>query len=214
MIATGPSLTSADLAWAERARGDLARVGGKVRAIAVNDAGLPGWAPWAEILYAADADWWNHHRGARDFAGERWIPYRVGGKPWSEGPKWQIAAARWGLRQVESRMAGGVSQDPARIHEGAPGTQNSAFQALGLAVLLGAARILLLGVDCRPGPAGQSHCFGDHPPELRRSSPYGDFAAAFAAAAPDLAAAGVEVINCSRDTAVTCFPQAPIEDVL
>ena len=101
--------------------------------------------------------------------------------------------------------------DPGLLHTG----NNSGYQAIGLAVLLGAARILLLGYDMsRTG--GKSHHHGDHPSGL--NNPTGEqlqrYAAAFETLPPDLDRLGIECINCSRETALTCFPRARIEDVL
>src|SRR6185503_19111154 len=59
VAATGPSLT-ADVA--EQCRGH--------RVLAVNDAYRR--IPFAEALYAGDADWWEVHAGCPDFAGEKW----------------------------------------------------------------------------------------------------------------------------------------------
>lgn len=135
------------------------------------------------------------------FAGERWTQHRA------KGDK---AAARWGLRLVRSEHRGqGLSFDPAFVRTG----MNSGFQALNLAVLFGCTRILLLGFDMQK-TGGRSHWFGDHPGKLNRTSPFPEFRKAFEAAAPQLAAAGIEVINCSRETALTCFPRQPIEAAL
>lgn len=61
---------------------------------------------------------------------------------------------------------------------------------------------------------GRSHWFGDHPPPLRRGSNYARWIAEFDQLASDLKSEGVEVINASRATALTCFPRAPIEVAL
>ena len=54
-IASGPSLTQADVDY----------VRGKARVIVVNNGYL--LAPWADVLYAADARWWMLAQG-RDAA--------------------------------------------------------------------------------------------------------------------------------------------------
>lgn len=194
MTASGPSLTAADTAPAR----------GRAKVLAVSDS----WrlAPFAEVLYAADAPWWDHDDGAkhRGFAGEKWTQDQR-----SKTDAQFQAAARWGLTLVHSQMLPGLSFDPALIHQGG----NSGFQAVNLAVLFGARRILLLGFDLQP-TGGQAHFFGDHPGALNQAIPYGMFRAAFEEAAPQLAAAGIEVINCSRQTALTCFARRPIEEAL
>jgi hypothetical protein len=194
ILASGPSLAAED----------AARVGGKARVVAVSDA----WraAPSAELLYAADAPWWDHDDGAKHlgFAGEKWTQDQR-----SKTDAQFKAAARWGLRLVHSAQRAGLSFDPALIHQGG----NSGFQALNLAVLFGARRILLIGFDLQP-TGGRSHFFGDHPGALNQQIPFGSFRAAFEAAAPQLAEAGIVVVNCSRATALTCFPRLPLEEAL
>lgn len=168
--------------------------------LAVNDS----WRrfPAAEILYAADAPWWKHHDWARGFAGERWTQHR--------GPRdWPAEAAANGLQVIRSAPAAGVSVDPALVHTGS----NSGFQLLNLAVLGGARRIALLGYDMGPSD-GLSHWFGDHPGQLNKSSPYAVFRRAFDEAAPQIEALGVEVINCSVQTSLTCFPRADLLEIL
>ncbi len=197
VAATGPSLAAADLA--------LAREAG-VRTIVVNDA----WrlAPWADILYGADARWWNHYKGVMAFEGERYIPFRIAPE-WSSAREWQAAADMWGLRQIGSRLAAGVSLDPQLIHEGG----NGGFQAMNLAVLHGAKRIVLTGFDMGHHD-GLTHFFGDHPKTMQTNSPFEMFIGFFESAVEPLKQAGVEVINSSRRSRLECFPYLPMERAL
>lgn len=89
--------------------------------------------------------------------------------------------------------------------------RNSGFQAVNLAYLTGAARILLLGYDMQ-GDANRMHWFGDHP---LKTSPgtVAMFRNGFNRLAKQMPE-GLEIINCSADTALTCFKRAPIESVL
>lgn len=92
---------------------------------------------------------------------------------------------------------------------------NSGFQALNLAVHLGARRIVLLGYDMQR-TGGLSHWHGDHGRGLNNPSEH-NFARwrrQFEEAAPTLAAAGIEVVNCSRATALTCFPRMDLHAAL
>ena len=133
------------------------------------------------------------------------MPLSADGKP--QLPYLECAQ-RYGLNWVHSVDRPGLSSDPSLIHQGG----NSGYQALNLAVLLGAARILLLGYDM----GGRGHWHGNHPPGLRNppESQLSEWAGQFHAAAADLDRLGIECINCSRETALTCFPRARIEDVL
>jgi len=86
---------------------------------------------------------------------------------------------------------------------------NSGHQAVHLAYNLGASRIILLGYDF----GGEGHWFGDHPGSLRSGHAFNKWLAEMAYLAQALAAQGVEVINCSRETAITCFPRKSIAEI-
>lgn len=113
------------------------------------------------------------------------------------------------INVIRSAPQAGVSVDPSLIHTGS----NSGFQALNLAILAGASRVLLLGYDMQ-ATGGKSHWFGDHPGSLNRTSPYAVFRKAFEDAADQIARLGVEVINCSRETSLMCFPRVALSDAL
>lgn len=177
-VGTGPSLTQADV--------DACR--GRARVIVVNDAYR--LAPWADLLYAADDKWWAWHKGAPGFA----------------GLKYTIAPCRhaWpGLQVLRNSGQHGLESNPSGLRTG----YNSGYQAINLAVHLGASRVLLLGYDM----AGD-HYFGSHPDRTR--PPFAPCLKAFATLPDPLRAAGVEVVNCSRHTALTCFPRQPLREVL
>lgn len=89
---------------------------------------------------------------------------------------------------------------------------NSGASAVAFAALLGARRVLLLGADC--SVAGGTHWHGDHPPELANARGAAVWPRHFASAAGFARWRRTEVINCSRKTALTCFPRATLEEVL
>ena len=103
----------------------------------------------------------------------------------------------------------GLSKKPNGLMTG----QNSGHQAINLAVLLGARRILLLGFDMKAAPDGRLHWFGDHPVKTNPAV-FSAMLRNFDKTLKPLAAAGVEVINCSADTALTCYPRKPLHDAL
>jgi hypothetical protein len=184
LLGGGPSLTAAD----------VGRVRGCGRVIAVND----GYrlAAWADALYGCDAEWWGWHRGVPTFAG---LKYALEPQP-TVWPDVQV------LRNTGPT---GLETDPTALRTG----RNSGYQALNLAVHLGAARVLLLGFDLSPDRNGREHWFGRHPAE-RAPSPYADMRACFDTLVEPLAAAGVTVWNCSRRTALAAFPCVALEDAL
>lgn len=90
---------------------------------------------------------------------------------------------------------------------------NSGAAAIELAADMGAKRIILLGYDCQH-TGGKRHWHGDHP-KGAGSGNAGNIAkwpAIFNRLARSLK--GVEVINCTRETALTCFPRASLEGAL
>jgi hypothetical protein len=102
----------------------------------------------------------------------------------------------------------GLELDPTGLRAG----HNSGYQAINLAVHLGAARILLLGYDMGPDATGLSHWFGEHPDRV--ASPYPQMRAAFDSLVEPLAALGIAIVNCSRRTALTTFPCQALERAL
>lgn len=90
--------------------------------------------------------------------------------------------------------------------------RNSGAACIALSADAGAARIILLGYDCQH-TGGKTHWHGDHPKKLGNAGSVGKWPAAFAALAKTIPAT-TKVINCSRETALDCFPRAALEDVL
>ena len=190
-IATGPSLTRADC---DRARSICDRV------IAVNDAYTI--CPDADYLYACDPAWWRvHHAATETFRGQRWTQ-RQERRPDAE----EIAVTtEYGLQWVVGRDGHGLGRE--MMHYGS----TSGYQAINLAYLWGAKRIILLGYDYQVGY--KKHFFGDHPKGLQVASRWPEFAKNLDALAAGLESAGVEVINCSRATALRCFPRSTMDDI-
>lgn len=183
-IGGGPSLTREDVAHCE----------GRARVIVINDAHR--LAPWADVLYAADAKWWNYYQGVPSFV----------------GPKYSLQrdATRWGVEVLHNTGQRGLELDPAGLRTG----QNSGYQAINLAVHLGARRILLLGYDMHAESEARSHWFGAHPERIRSSVPFALYLALFPTILQPLAQLGVTVVNCSRETALTIFPRQTIQEAL
>lgn len=88
--------------------------------------------------------------------------------------------------------------------------QNSGAGAIALAALLGAKRIVLLGFDAQK-TGGQAHWHADHPEGLGNAGSVAKWPGQFDGLAKTLR--GVEIINCSRETALTCWPRQPLEAV-
>jgi hypothetical protein len=184
ILASGPSLT----------QDDANRVRGNAKSIVINNT--YALAPWADMLYACDYRWWKHYRPT--FYGLKVCPH--------EG-----ACKEFGLIHIPGKSKPGLSLSKDCIHFGG----NSGFQALNIAVLSGAKRIILLGFDMQPSRSGAMHWHQDH---ARIGNPqrnsFNRWLRAFHEAAPQLTKLGVEVLNCTRDTALDVFPRARVEDVI
>jgi len=193
ILASGPSLT----------REDVEFVRGKVPVIAIN--ATYALAPWADVMYGADAKVfrWYWKKGPAGFED---LPLRA-----CSSLKYSLTKGAEVYGNVTILRRGqreGLSLNPAILNTG----DNSGYQAINFAVLAGASRILLLGYDMQKGPAGEEHWHADHPNHSR--SPYQKFRVHFNGMIEPLKAAGVEVVNCSPRTALTCFPRMPLRKAL
>jgi hypothetical protein len=158
--------------------------------------------PFADILYACDACWWHARDGARDFGGERWssigLPdrFRVNDKTREQRD--------YGMRLVFGDDQPGFSADPAMIHYGS----NSGFQAVNMALHLGARHIVLVGFDM-----GGTHFFGAHTEPLRNTGSYVSFIRAFNEAAKRLPS-DVIIVNGNPASKLACFPRMDLDNAL
>jgi hypothetical protein len=195
-IGGGPSLTDADVAACK----------GRARVITVNDALFK--APWADVAYAADSQWWR----------------QKGIKVQSEALKICLADTEFKqIRTLRYRPDRIIETDPhflatgrGRGDDGIMHGGNSGYHAVNLAVLLGGVKIVLLAYDMGLGPNDELHWFGKHPAPLNNPTAraFPRWRAAFGRLAPVLAEMGVTVINASRRTALECFPRMSLEEAL
>jgi len=159
--------------------------------IAINDTYKR--AEFADVLYACDYKWWNMHFEEILFNGELWTQ--------------DLRAKReFGLNWVLGKNKNGLGGDC--VHFGG----NSGYQAINLAYLWGAKRIILLGFDCNL-INGKSHWFGQHPQGLNQVQNFSIWISNFTSLAKDLAEQNIEVINCSMQSALECFKKVKIEEL-
>lgn len=123
----------------------------------------------------------------------------------------------YGLNFIESEKGGGVSKRPNTIRQGGStsgGGGNSGFQALSLALHFGAARVILLGYDMQ-FTGGRMHWHPDHKRSDKMHNPdqrlMNGWVVRFAELAKQTKA---EIINCTRETALTCFPRQALATAL
>lgn len=184
-VASGPSLAR----WQCRYLRDKA-----VTTIATNTSFQ---AIESGICYGCDGIWWDkYHAEVRAKGLEAWTQDKA-------------AAQNYGLNYIRGRKGRGLSREPHTICNGT----NSGYQAIGLAYYLGAAEIVLIGYDMQR-TGGRTHWHGDHPKGLRNVEGIERWIVHFGPLAEDLKAEGIEVVNCSIETALPCWPRADLRDVI
>lgn len=118
------------------------------------------------------------------------------------------SANKYNLKHWEGESRPGLGRK--KIHFGS----NSGYQAINLAYLLGAKKIVLLGYDMhRHGD--KVHFFGSHPYHKPNEGPNNfmmkDWCEKFELLAKDLELDGVEVLNATRKTVLTAFKLQGLE---
>lgn len=157
-------------------------------------------APWADVVYGCDGPWWRFRNGLPEFSGVKLS---------NDTP---ACTAYRDLHKVEVL-------DHNKLEFSTPGVLgtggNSGFQAINLAAQFGVNRILLIGFDMNATAAlhwyGRNTWRGANNPAVSNFMRWRD---AIFAQAPVLKAMGIDVVNASRESALTCFVHKPIEQAL
>jgi hypothetical protein len=141
--------------------------------------------PNCDVVFAGDWSWWYQHHDQIVSNAERWTVSC-------------LAAARLGINRFTSRF-----MRPS---------WNSGMLAIELAVSRGARRVWLLGYDCSLQQG--SHWHGDHArgmknPDKKATDRWQNEFMRLQQGLP-----GVTVVNCSRSTALSCFPRQSPEAIL
>lgn len=152
-------------------------------------------APFAPKVFAGDESWWRLHD---PFLG------------WFKGDRYTICSNAARYEAMRLPRSGKPADD--RVFG-----NNSGVQAISLAIMFGAQRILLLGFDCRWQP-GRAHCHGDHPERLAdgtRGVSNPQTAEGWIDEHERLADAfGDRIINCTRDTALDCYRRMSLSEAI
>lgn len=167
---------------------------------AVRQAGWPTivtnrtWelAPWADVLFAHDLQFW--------------LAY--GDRVEAEFPGRLFSIRSRGRKRIE------VLDVDVRWFFG---PANSGASAVSIAIAAGARRVVLLGIDCMVGADRAKHWHEPYRPGVdggSNAASMPNWPGLFATVAWHARKHDVEVVNCSRATALTCFPCQPLEDVL
>lgn len=201
-IASGCSLTDEDIHTVYQAQ-----QANHCKVIAINNNFLR--FPSADILYSADHTWWTHYKpqiDQSDFTGELWSQY---GESLCTYEDVHTRNPYLNFILCERRKEGLPTQTD-RIHFGG----NSGYQAICLAYIKGASRIILLGYDMKP-TNNQNHWHGNHPDEIDKHHilKYTQWINHMDLLAQDARAKNFNIINCTKDSALTCFPIADIKNI-
>lgn len=197
ILGGGPSLTLGD--GLRRIKSPVDRDGRPLAIIAVNNAYQV--APHADVLYYADGRWWTWNKDNplyRDFKGLRCT---IDG---SDGEGAGDADVHI-LRRADIAV---FSDDPARLALGG----NGGYQAINLAALAGAARIVLLGFDMQYRNGRQNWHSGHKVKTPERWLK--NWRSNFRPLATELEKRHIEIINASEETALDAFPRRPIAELL
>lgn len=165
-----------------------------VRCVAVNNNYQ--LAPWADVVYAADARWWQVYQN-------KGVMKCSGLKVCAESVMVE------GVETLKNTGCFGFDPDRSCIRTGG----NSGYQGIHLAAHAGASRILLCGFDMHGG-----HWHPDHDvAELLRNPDDARFLRwipRFTELAQELSERGIEVLNCTPGSAIKCFPFESLENAL
>lgn len=178
IVASGPSVNAFDF---ERIAG--------LRTIAVKDGYLK--VPHAEVLIIGDH---RYERRKPDLSGYKG-PLILYTDP--DHPPTGLEDPR--MRFIPKVAGRGLSRDPTKLR----GTFTTVALAINYAVLRGASKIVLVGVDAKAGPNNERHFTGTHKEHWHER--YNKQKWGFSRLPDDLNRVGVKVWNLNPDSAVRAF---------
>lgn len=144
--------------------------------------------PWADVLFAFDARWW------REYIDE--VRFVFAGR---------LVSA--------SQVVGKLGVDSTWGQSWFKHAQHSGACALALAVAGIPKRVVMLGFDCQI-VGEKSHHHGEHPKGMSNCASIARWPRQIRNVAEYAREQGVEVINSSRETALTCFERRPLAEVI
>lgn len=142
-------------------------------------------APFCNYIYAGDHKWWAEYHDKITIRAERWACSRK-------------AANEFCLN-----------------YHYAAGPYNSGMRAIQWGIISGFKKIALLGYDC--SVENGLHWHGPHPESSLRNpneKKIKKWQAQFSNVVVWAEQNGVDIVNCSRDTKLTCFPRMTLESAI
>lgn len=141
--------------------------------------------PTADVLFFMDQPWYRHYKDELDsFSGL--------------------------LVTTSPQLPDGIWHPPKNV---VPYACNSGAGAVHLAHYFGAKKAILLGMDCTFKVLDDKeswHWHGDHPGTLENGRGHYRWPTQF----ERLLDLDIEIVNCSQDSALTCFPKLELDDVI
>ncbi len=161
--------------------------------------------PEADVLMCSDRHWLKDNPNLRGFKGSMIVVTRP------EAVMREDSRMVHVRREFIEKVRGDIFADAGRLVEG----HNSTSTNISQAVLRGARRIILMGIDLKPGALGRRSAYNALPDDPARAvTRYERQVQHLTMQAAHVARRGVEVVNCSPRSGLTCYPYATIEEVL
>lgn len=193
ILGTGPSITKEVIKSC-----NAAKVSGVARLFGCNltfkDFDL-------DVLAATNSNFWDYYwHQVKGESCDKWTPHKK-------------TADKYGINYIEERGLPGLSTDPAFIHH----HHGSGPITLNIALHYGITRMLLVGWDMRH--KGSRHFFGEYPEPLvhytRNLGEGGELNGLLGEMATiDPEKYGIEIINCTPNSALKHFPMGELKDFI
>lgn len=168
--------------------------------IGINNAYMLG--DWQDAVFFGDCAWYNIHRlklaQFRNLKVTCCPRFENKGQGAMEGVKYL---------KKDSSHRHGITGNRSRVSW----NSNSGAAAISLARHFGVRRIVLLGFDMNLGAGGASHWHRGHG---NKRQPFRKHLEGFPQIAEDAREMGIEILNCSPDSAIEVFPKVALKDVL
>jgi hypothetical protein len=176
----------------------------RIHVVAINESFQ--LCPWADILYSCDKDWWATRvvEVKKKFSG-----VGLGFEAQTDGVK------SINIVKTNKKHDDPYSHDLHFDEAGVLGSGgNSGFQMINLSIQFGATAIALVGFDMQMNQG--VHWHGLHNVPMRNPDPkqLSLWAQRLDAVSETLKAKGIDVVNCSKMSALNKYPKLTIDEVL
>ncbi len=154
-----------------------------------------------DVLAATNKEFWDYYwPEIKDLRCDKWTPY----KPIAE---------KYGINYIEERNEPGLSTNPAYIHH----HHGSGPIILNIALHYGITKMLLIGWDMRFPVNGKRHYFGEYAKPMQHFTKNLGLNGEILGLIKEMetinpADYGIEIINCTKNSALTHFPMGSLED--